>query len=218
MTALTALNLILRPEGAQDFRKVEELTRDAFWNVNEPGCNEHYLAHILRDSPDFIAELDYVAELDGIPVGNIMYARSVIRISESSLFQVLTFGPVSVLPALQGKGIGSALITHTLELAQRLGHTAVVIYGDPAYYGRFGFKAGESFGICTRDGWFNPALQALELVPSALTGISGSFIEANVYNLDNQAADQFDTSFPPRSKAVTPSQSRYLELLSQSHR
>jgi len=212
------VNLILRRERTEVFHRVEELTREAFWNVHEPGCNEHFLAHVLRDSLDFIAELDYVAELDGKPVGNIMYARSVILQPSGLPYPVLTFGPVSVLPSLQGKGIGSALITHTLELARQLGHAVVVIYGDPAYYARFGFRAGEDFGIRTKDGWFNPALQALELVPLALKGISGSFVEADVYNLDTQAAEQFDADFPPRTKEVTPSQSRYLELLSQSHR
>ena len=54
----------IRNERKEDYRIVEELTRKAFWNMNEPGCNEHYLAHILRGHKDFIPEPDFVAEIE----------------------------------------------------------------------------------------------------------------------------------------------------------
>ena len=207
----------LRPETREDFGQVEWLTREAFWNVHVPGCNEHYLAHVLRDSPDFIAELDYVAMVDGKLVGNIMYAFSEIRDNAGKATQVLTFGPVSVLPEYQGKGIGKALITHTLELAGAMGHKIVVIYGDPAYYCRFGFVAGELHGIRTSEGMFSPALQVKELVPDALAGISGSFHEAEVYQLNPEVPEAFEQAFAPKEKFSTPTQKRFLDLLSQSH-
>ncbi len=208
---------ILRAESAADYRQVEHITREAFWNVHVPGCDEHYLAHVLRDSPDFIAGLDYVALLDGELVGNIMYAQSRILDSAGKSHPVITFGPVSVLPEHQGKGIGKALIMHTLDLARAMGHKIVVIYGDPAYYCRCGFVAGEQHNIRTSDGLFSPALQVVELVPGALNGIKGKFHEAEVYNLNPEAAEQFDTAFEPKEKFETPSQKRFMELLSQSH-
>ena len=65
------MELIIRNETEKDFRPVEELTREAFWNLYAPGCVEHYLAHQLRRHPDFIKELDFVAESNGKIVGNI---------------------------------------------------------------------------------------------------------------------------------------------------
>jgi len=211
------LALNLRPETVVDHAQVEHITREAFWNMHVPGCDEHYLAHILRDSPDFVTELDYVAILDGEIVGNIMYAESRIVDITGKAHPVLTFGPVSVLPEHQGKGIGMALIMHTLSLAREMGHQIVVIYGDPAYYCRCGFVAGEAYGIRTSDGLISPALQVVELVCGALQGISGNFFEAEAYHLDPIAAEMFESNFEPKDKFETPSQKRFMELLSQSH-
>lgn len=207
----------LRLETPEDYRQVEWLTREAFWNRHVPGCDEHYLAHVLRDSPDFIVELDYVALLDGKIVGNIMYAFSEIKYGTGKANQVLTFGPVSVLPEYQSKGIGKALIMHTMDLAHAMGHKIVVIYGDPAYYCRFGFVAGEMHGIRTADGLFSPALQVVELVPGALAGISGNFYESDAYHVAPEATDAFEQTFAPKEKFSTPSQKRFMELLSLSH-
>ena len=57
-------SMIIRNEEERDFRAVEELTKKAFWNIHVPGCNEHYLAHILRKHSDFVPELDFVVEED----------------------------------------------------------------------------------------------------------------------------------------------------------
>lgn len=196
---------------------LDNLTREAFWNVNVPGCDEHYLAHTLRQAPAYVAELDFVAEYEGIIAGNIMYARAGIHTEQGKARKVLTFGPVSVLPRHQGRGIGSALIRQTLSLAKELGYRAVVIYGDPRFYQRFGFVAGEEAGIRTMDGLFSPALQALELVPGALEEMRGRFDEGDAYRLDYEAAAEFEKGFPPRAKEVTASQARFLELLSLAH-
>lgn len=209
--------ILLKQETEADYQAVEHITREAFWNLHVPGCNEHYLAHVLRNSPDFIPKLDYVAWIDGKIVGNIMFAHSHVIDPSGIKHPVLTFGPVSVLPQLQSKGIGKALINHTLQIATDMGYENVVIYGDPDYYSRFGFIAGESYGLRTSDGLFSPALQVKELIPNAMQGISGCFHEAEVYHLDDIAADEFEQGFPPKEKFETPSQKRFMELLSQSH-
>lgn len=211
------LSPILRPETEPDHPVVEQLTREAFWNLYRPGCDEHYLAHILRSSVDFIPELDYVAVVNDVVIGNIMYAHSRIKAADGRDHAVITFGPVSVLPEKQSLGIGKALITHTLGIARELGHRVVVIYGDPLYYCRFGFEPGENYGIRTSDGMFSPALQVLELVPGAMEGISGQFHEADVYRLDPAAAEEFDKTFEPKELLETPTQKRFMDLLSQSH-
>ncbi|PKN74046.1 MAG: GNAT family N-acetyltransferase [Candidatus Cloacimonetes bacterium HGW-Cloacimonetes-3] len=207
----------LRLESPKDYSQVEWLTREAFWNVHVPGCNEHYLAHVLRDSPDYLAELGFVAIVEDKIVGNIMYARAQIIASTSKAHQVITFGPVSVLPPYQSKGIGKALILHTMALASAMGHKLVVIYGDPAYYCRCGFEAGEKYGIRSSDGLFSPALQVKELIPGALEGISGNFFESEAYHVAPDAAEAFEQSFAPKDMFETPSQKRFMELLSQSH-
>ena len=59
------LHYIIRQETPKDHREVENLIREAFWNVYRPGCSEHYVMHVLRDDPDFVKELDFVMEKDG---------------------------------------------------------------------------------------------------------------------------------------------------------
>ena len=55
-------NDIIRLEKSDDHREVENLTREAFWNVYRPGCTEHYILHMLRQDPAFVPELDFVME------------------------------------------------------------------------------------------------------------------------------------------------------------
>lgn len=217
------MKIDLRLEQTEDFRIVEELTREAFWDNYCPGCDEHYLAHILRDYEGFIPELDYVAELseesgaEPVLAGNIMYCNAYIEAEQGDRHPVITFGPLSVLPQYQNQGIGAALIQHSKKIAKALGHKLIVIYGDPAYYSRYGFKAAESYGIRSKDGHFTPALQICELTPNAIQGISGKFYEGKIYELNSQAASDFDQSFPAREKGFKPSQLRFQEMIAQSH-
>jgi predicted N-acetyltransferase YhbS len=66
-------DIIIRLETKDDYRAVEELTREAFWNVYKPGADEHYFVHTMRERPDFIPELAFVLEKGGEIIGNIMY-------------------------------------------------------------------------------------------------------------------------------------------------
>ena len=207
------MDITIRLEEPKDYRIVEELTREAFWNLHVPGCDEHLLAHNLRTCASFVRELDYVAVADGEIVGNIMYCRSKIVEEGGTEHGVLTFGPVSVWPRLQGKGIGGALIRHSLAAAADMGFTSVLIYGDPDYYVRFGFRPAQAYEIRTAHGSFHKALQALELVPGALDGISGCFFEGDDYHVDETDLEAFDSAFPPKEKFVTESQKRFLEML-----
>ncbi len=204
----------LRLETPQDYTEVEHVTREAFWNKHVPGCDEHYLAHVLRSSAAFLPELDFVALHDGKVVGNIMYTKAVIRCDDGTERNVLSFGPVSVFPLMQGQGIGSMLIQHSLEKAKELGYSAVFIYGDPSYYSRFGFVAAEQYSIGTPDDFFADALQALELVPGTLANSVGRFFEDAAYEVDEAAAAAFDKQFLPKAlRDDLPSQRHFQEML-----
>lgn len=196
------MTLILRREEPADHRAVESLTRDAFWGTEGPGCTEHLLVHRLRDAESFVPELDWVAEVDGVVVGHVVYSRARV-VGADRAVDVLTFGPLSVLPAHQASGLGSALMRHTLAEAARLGHRAVVVYGHPDYYPRFGFRRGADLGITAPGGATFDALMALELVDGGLGGVRGEFHEDPAFHtLDDADVAAFDATFPPKEPAV----------------
>lgn len=208
------MSVTLRQETPADHRAAENLTREAFWNLFVPGCVEHYLLHIMRDSGAFIGELDTVAEMDGQIVGNIVYTEAKILGDDGEWFPVISFGPIAVLPEFQGKGIGGKLIKHTIGRAKEMGYRAILIYGDPDYYGRFGFVQAEQFGVGTPDNMYAAPLQALELYPGALAGCQGRFYEDTIFDVDPQAADEFDKSFPDKERTSgLPTQARFQQLV-----
>ena len=195
-------NITIRLEQPQDYRIVEELTRAAFDSPernekSQIGCPmEHHMVHMLRKQ-DGIMELNFVAEMDGQIVGHIIYSHAHILQSDGSKVAVLNFGPLSVLPHLQRSGIGSALMKYSIEEARKQGHGAILFFGHSEYYPRFGFVEAKEFGITTRDGENFPAFMAMELVDGFLKGVSGKFIEADIYDddLNRQQAKEFDKSF-----------------------
>lgn len=208
------LNIKFREETIKDFRVVEELTREAFWNHYVPGCNEHYLVHVMRNSKSFIKELDIVATVDDVIVANIMYTKAKILCDDGRAIDVISFGPISVLPIFQGKGIGSILIEYTKILARNLGYKAILIYGDPDFYSRVGFVSAEKYGIGTADDMYAVPLQACELVDGALSDCKGRFMEDSIYEINESEAMKFDENFPVKEyKENLPSQVRFSQLL-----
>jgi predicted N-acetyltransferase YhbS len=208
------MDFALHSERLQDIVDVEALTREAFWNLHNPGCSEHLVVRQLRASRDIVPELDLVAEAEGRIIGNILFSRSRVAGSMNENFETVTFGPVSVLPEFQRRGVGRALIERGIELAQAMDFTAVIIYGNPAYYHRFGFRPGKEFGIRTADGKYAAALQALPLFHGALDGVSGRFLESEAFETDPVQLEAFDRLFPPREKLVTPTQAEFLKIAS----
>lgn len=110
-------NIIIRNEKKEDWEVVETLTRQAFYNIYVPGCGEHYLVHIMREHEDFIPELDFVLELNGDVIGNIMYTKAKLIDENGISKNILTFGPVSILPAYQRMGYGKMLMEHSFQAA-----------------------------------------------------------------------------------------------------
>ena len=138
----------IRNEEEADYERVEEITRKAFYNMYMPGCTEHYLVHIMRDHKDFIPELDFIIEMDGNIIGNIMYTKARLVDEKGEEKKVLTFGPVSIFPEYQRKGYGKMLMEHSFEKATELGYDIIVIFGSPSNYVSRGFKSCKKFNIC----------------------------------------------------------------------
>ena len=206
------MNINIRPERESDYRCVEELTRKAFWNLHSPGCDEHYLAHIMRSHPDFCSDLDFVAEYEGRVIANIMYTRSYLVNENGERLETLTFGPVSVLPEYQRKGVGSQLIRHTVELASAKGIMAIVIFGNPSNYVKHGFKGCKDFRVAVSERRYPTCMLVLPLQNQQWPDGNWIYHGSEVYNYDKNAAEEFDRSFPPFVKKHTPSQDEFAIL------
>jgi predicted N-acetyltransferase YhbS len=200
------MNISIRTEEEQDYRTVEYLTREAFWNVYRPGCQEHLIIHNLRKVPAFLKDLSLVACNDEIIVGNIIYSKAKVINEEQKEFEVLCMGPIGVLPASQRQGIGSLLMNYSIEKARQLGYQAIIIFGDPHYYHRFGFRNAEEYGIHTSSGDNFAEFMALELHENGLKGISGKFYEDRVFEIEEYELEIFEKEFPNKEKHVTDTQ------------
>ncbi len=204
------MDITIRHEMESDYREVEELTREAFWNLYVPGCDEHYLVHKMRNHPDFIPELDFVAALGDRIVGNIMFTRSHLVDEAGSRVGIATFGPISVLPGFQRQGIGSALISHSGRAALEMGFKAIVIEGHPGNYCKHGFKSSKDYNISNAEGKFPFSLLVLELEKGFLEGHKWRYHDSEVYSsLDPQAAEEFDRLFEPKKKEYRYSQEEF---------
>lgn len=209
------MEIIIRQEMPADYRETENVTREAFFNQYSPGCAEHYLLHIMRNAQAFVPHLDLVAIHDGRIVGNIAFAKGTLQGDDGHAYEVLSLGPISVLPPFQGRGIGGRLIACAKERARQMGYRAMFLCGDPAYYVRQGFRPAKEFGIRTADGMYAAALQACELYEGALCGLSGRYVEDPIYEVDIQAVEAFDQAFPPMEKqSGVKMQQRFLKIAS----
>lgn len=201
--------LNIRNERESDYKNVEDITRKAFYNVYVPGCMEHYLVHIMRGHEDFIPELDFVIEVDGQTVGNIMYTKSKLTDEGGTEKEIVTFGSVSILPKYQRKGYGKMLIEHSLKRAAELGYEAVVIMGSPANYVGSGFQCCRKYNVCVEKGKYPAAMPVKELKPGALDGRLWFYSDSPVMNVDEREAQAFDDGLEKMEKKWMPSQEAF---------
>ena len=205
------MDVLIRNELEQDYRKVEEITREAFWNLYVPGCDEHYLVHIMRDHPDFLSEFDFVA-IDGDEIiGNIMYTKSCVidKNDPNHKIETITFGPVSVLPIHQRKGVGSALIKHTINFATENNYKAIIIHGHPHNYCKHGFKNSKDYNISDSQGKFPYGLLALELEKGIFKDSKWTYCPSDVFDVNQGAAEEFDKQFKPKKKEFKYTQEEF---------
>lgn len=201
--------IIIRPETEADFRAVENLVREAFWNVYRPGCLEHYVIHVLRDDPAFVKELDFLMELDGELIGQNMFMKTHIDADDGRRIDVLTMGPIGIAPERKRQGYGKKLLDYSLEKAKALGFGAVLFEGNIGFYGKSGFDYARNFGIRYHDleeGEDDSFFLCKELIPGYLKDVTGVYQTPQGYYVDPDDAEAFDAGFPPKEKLKLPGQ------------
>lgn len=194
-------------ESESDYYETEEVAQRAFWNLHEPGCSEHLLVANLRNDKSYIKKLSKIAKINGHVVGAIMYSKACVISSDGTKHDVLSFGPLCVEPKFQSLGIGGKLLKTTMEEAKNEGYEAIIIFGEPFYYPKFGFKTCDHFGITTPDGSNFNSFMGIELKPGALASIKGKFYEAEVMeNLPKEKVEEKNRMFPQLLKMHLPDQ------------
>jgi predicted N-acetyltransferase YhbS len=200
---------IIRLERTEDYREVENLVRESFWNVYGPGCSEHYVIHVLRDDPAFVKELDFVMEQDGRLIGQNMFMKTIIEADYGRVIPVLTMGPIGIIPELKRKGYGKTLLDYSLKKAAELGYGAVLFEGNIGFYGKCGFTYAREFGIRYHDlpeGADDSFFLCKELIQGYLDGITGVYRTPQGYYVDDSDVEEFDMVFPTKQKLKLPGQ------------
>lgn len=204
--------LNIRLETEKDYRAVEELTREAFWNVYKPGADEHYFVNQMRNHPDFIPELAFVLELDGKIVGSIMYTKAWLEDENGEKKEILSFGPLCVAPEYQRQKFGKMLIEHSFAAARKLGYDVNINFGNPGNYVSRGFVSCKRKNVSyVVNGNFPTALLVCELVPGVLDGKKWMFIPSTAADCceDVAAVENFDRQFTKKEKMWMPSQEEF---------
>ena len=205
----------IRPEKKEEYREVENLVREAFWNVYRPGCSEHYVIHV-NGSVDHSAAtqengpVDHTSAMrDEKLIGQNMFMRTVINADDGRVIPVLTMGPIGITPELKRKGYGKKLLDFSLEKAKAMGFGAVLFEGNIGFYGHSGFDYARNFGIRYHDlpeGADDSFFLCKELIPGYLSGVTGVYQTPAGYYVDDKDVEEFDKTFPYREKLKLPGQ------------
>ena len=203
---------IIRPERKEDYRAVESLVRESFWNVYRPGALEHFTLKKLREDPDFVSGLDLVMERDGRIIGQNVFVRAFIEADDGRRIPILTMGPICIENGLKRRGYGKQLLDHSLALATAQGFGAVCFEGNIDFYGKSGFTFAKAFGIryngmpAEADTSF---FLCKELIPGYLAGITGNYVTPSGYLACETYPEEFaayEAGFPYREKLKLPGQ------------
>lgn len=202
----------IRNEQPNDYREVENLTREAFWNVYRPGCTEHFVLHKYRTNPDFIPELDFVMEEDGKIIGHIMFSKAELVKDDGTKIPSWTFGPISILSDYKRKGYGLKLLNFALEKAKAMGVAFLCMEGNIEFYKHAGFDLASKLKIHyhaePKDSDV-PYFLAQELIPRFLNGIEATYCPPKGYFVADEFSEEFaayEATFPPKEKKVLPGQ------------
>lgn len=202
-------SIIIRTEKEKEYREVENLVRESFWNVYRPGCLEHYVLHQLRKDAAFVPELDFVMEMGEQIIGQNMFMKAEIQADDGRKIPIMTMGPICIAPDLKRKGYGKILLDYSLEKAKELGCGAICMEGNIDFYGKSGYRRASEFGIryygLTEDEDASFFL-CRELIPGYLDGITGEYAPPQGYYVDEQEAAAFDKTFYYKEKKKLPGQ------------
>ena len=191
----------IRLENRTDYKEVEYLVREAFWNIYRPGCYEHLIIHNLRHDSSFIPQLDYIIEEDNRIIAQIAYSTNDLLIDDEKIEKVVTLGPVSVHPDYQKKGFATKLIEYTLEKAKEMGIPYVFTIGSEDFYYRFGFEDASKFGVQFNDfEGETPFFMIKILDEDKIDNINGIYKDNECFNVDKEELDSFDEKFPSKKK------------------
>lgn len=202
----------IRKELPTDYREVENLTREAFWDVYRPGCTEHYVLNQFRHHPDFIPELDFVMEEDGKIIGHVMYSKAAIIGDDGSEIPVWTFGPISIHPQYKRKGYGLQLLNYSFQKAKEMGIGIICMEGNIEFYKHAGFVVASTLGVHylgePKDAEV-PYFLAKELIPGYLNGRTGTYHTPQPYFAAEENPEKFaiyDATFPEKDKHLNSDQ------------
>ena len=201
---------IIRRETPADYRTVENLVRESFWNVYRPGCGEHFVLKCLRDAEAFVPELDFVMVKDGEIIGQNVFVKAEIRCDDGTSFPILTMGPICIAPEWKRQGFGKKLLDFSLGQAAKYGAKAVCFEGNIDFYGKSGFTVASSFGLRYRglpEGADDSFFLCRELVPGALASVRGEYAPPACYfaaEENPEAFGQYEATFPPKEEKKLP--------------
>lgn len=202
-------SITIRNERKDEYRIVENLVRESFWNVYRPGCLEHYVLNQLRDDPAFVTELDFVMEKDGEIIGQNIFMRTEIQADDGRKIPIMTMGPIGILPEYKRQGYGKILLDYSLDRAKEEGCKAVCFEGNIDFYGKSGFAPANQYGIRYHgvpEGEDASFFLCKELVPGYFDGITGEYTTPQGYFVDENEAESFDKEFPYKEKLKLPGQ------------
>lgn len=202
-------NIIIRLERKEEYRAVENLVRESFWNVYRPGCLEHYVLNQLREDKAFVAELDFVMELEGQLIGQNMFMRAEIKADDGRIIPIVTMGPICIAPEYKRKGYGKVLLDFSLDRAKELGFGAICFEGNIDFYGKSGFKYAKDYGIRYHglpEDADSSFFLCKELISGYLDDVTGVYETPHGYLVDEAEAEIFDRGFPKKEKLKLPGQ------------
>lgn len=199
----------IRLERKEEYREVENLVRESFWNVYRPGCLEHYVLNQLRNDADFVPELDFVMEKNGVLIGQNIFMKAMIKADDGRNIPIMTMGPICIAQKFQRQGYGKILLDYSLERAAELGCGALCFEGNIDFYGKSGFCFASEYGIRYHglpEGEDASFFLCKELIPGYLYGITGEYAPPQGYFVDEADAEEFDKDFPEKEKLKLPGQ------------
>ena len=212
--------MIIRLEQPQDYREVENLTREAFWNVYRPGCTEHYVLNQYRTNPDFIPELDFVMEEGDRIIGHVMFSKAEITLDSphsqggvgGGSVPSWTFGPISIHPDYKRKGYGLKLLKYAIEKAKEMGIGLLQMEGNIDFYRHAGFDLASKFRIHYHEMPKEdevPFFLAQELIPGYWGDREGTYCPPKGYFVADEnpeAFEAYESTFPKKEKLRLPGQ------------